>query len=148
MLTTLLLLALGTTPLPATLGDYVLNVPIRIENMRNATSATLNCDILHIGTSATDRVSLGTPGSGRVTVPLVDGAFSGTVTATVVVSAANAIRSTPTTWSCILVFLWRNPDGSIFNESLSSSDERVTLYTRLTGQAIAESTLEVSGPLP
>src|SRR5215211_2311201 len=111
MLISLILLSLGLGPVQrhATFVDYVLNVPLRIENMRNLSSATLNCDIGHQGTLATDRQNLTTPGTGSVVVPLSGGAFTGTLTATVGVSDANALRYPPNRWSCALVFLWRNP---------------------------------------
>ena|SRR5438067_1456805 len=148
MLTTLLLMALFPAHTPPVAADYVLNVPVRIEGMRNLSSAMLSCDIYHFGASPTDRQSLGTPGGGRVTVPLVDGAYTGTLSVTVTVSAANAIRYTPNTYGCSLVFRWRNPDGTEFNESMAGSDERATAYTRMTGQAITENTTEITGPLP
>ena len=148
MLNTLLTLALNLAPAPAPMFvDYVLQVPIRIENMRNVTSATLNCDISHIGTTATDRYNLTTPGSGSVSVPLVNGAYTGTLTVTVNVSAANAIQHPPTTWGCGLIFMWNNPDGTAYNESPTSGALRVTAYTRLTGQEVSEQTVEISGPI-
>jgi len=148
MLISLLLLALAPVQPRAMFADYVLNVPIRIENMRNLTSATLNCDILHIGSSATDRQSLGTPGTGTVAVPLSGGAYTGTLTVTVSVTAANALQHPPTTWSCGLVFRWRNPDGTEYNESPTSNAVRATAYTTLTGQEVLTNTTEISGPLP
>ena len=148
MLTTLLMIALAPINPHTFFADYVLNVPVRIENMRNVSSAFLSCDIYHIGSGSSDRQSLGTPGTGRADVRLTDGAFNGTVTVTVSVSAANAIRYTPNTYSCFLAFRWRNPDGTEFNESVSSTAERGTAYTRLTGQEITENTTEITGPLP
>ena len=148
MLISLLLLALAPVQPRATFADYVLNVPIRIENMRNLSSATLNCDILHIGSTATDRVSLGTPGTGSVPVPLSGGAYTGTLTATVSVTAANALQHPPTTWSCTLVFRWRNPDGTEYNESPTSNTIRAAAYTSITGQEVLTNTTEISGPLP
>jgi hypothetical protein len=129
-------------------ADYVLQVPIRIENMRNLSSATLSCDIFHFGTSPADRQSLGAPGGGSVSVPIVDGAYNGTLQVTVTVSSANAIRYTPNTYGCFLVFRWRNPDGTEFLESTRTSNERAIAYTRLTGQEISENTTEITGPLP
>jgi hypothetical protein len=146
MLTTLLWIALAPINPPTFFADYVLNVPVRIENMRNVTSAFLSCDIFHVGTS-TDRQTLGVPGGGRVDIRLTDGGFNETVTVTVTVPAANAIRYTPTTYSCHLYFRWRNPDGTEFNESVRSNAELGAAYTRLTGQEISENTTEISGPL-
>ena len=148
MLTTLLLVALFPTHTPAVAADYVLNVPVRIEGMRNLSSATLSCDIYHFGASAVDRQSLGIPGGGQVAVPLVDGAYNGTLSVTVTVSASNAIRYTPNTYGCSLIFNWRNPDGTEFLESMAGADARGAAYTRMTGQAITENTTEITGPLP
>ncbi len=146
MLTTLLMVALFPMHTPTVAADYVLQVPIRIENMRNLSSATLSCNILHIGTSAADRESLST--GGQVSVPLTDGAYNGTLSVTVSVSSTMAIRYPPTTWTCGLLFRWRNPDGTEFNESTTGSGERAAAYTRLTGQEITTNTTEISGPLP
>ena len=148
MLITLLMVALVPMHTTMPTADYVLQVPIRIENMRNLSSATLSCDIFHFGTSPADRQSLGTPGGGSVSVPIVDGAYNGTLQVTVTVSSANAIRYTPNTYGCFLVFRWRNPDGTEFLESTRTSNERAIAYTRLTGQEISENTTEITGPLP
>ena len=148
MLISLLMIALAPINAHSFFADYVLNVPVRIENMRNVSSASLTCDIYHFGTSTTDRQALGNPGGGRANITLTDGGFNGTVSVTVTVSAANALRYTPNTYGCALVFLWRNPDGTEFRESLGSSAERATAYTRITGQDVAENTTEITGPLP
>jgi hypothetical protein len=148
MLTALLLLALAPVNTHTFFADYVLNVPVRIENMRNVSSAYLSCDIYHFGSSTTDRQALGNPGGGRANITLTDGGFNGTVSVTVTVSAANALRYTPNTYGCSLVFLWRNPDGTEFNESFRSNDDRATAYTRITGQDITQNTTEITGPLP
>lgn len=148
MLLTLITLAIAPLPARPMFADYVLNVPIRIENMRNLTSVNLSCDIYHIGTAATDKQSLGTPGTGQASVPVSGGNYTGTVTVTVAVSAANAIRYTPNTWSCDLVYQWRNPDGSEFRESVGTDADRAAAYTRLTGQEISTYTTHITGPLP
>ena len=147
MFISLLMLALSPIQPAQPFADYVLNVPVRIENSR-ISSATLNCDIMHIGSSPTDRQSLGTPGGGQVAVPVSGGAFNGTITVTVTVSAANALRYPPTHWGCSLVFRWRNPDGTEFNESFTSNRDRAVAYTRITGQEVADNTTEIMGPLP
>jgi hypothetical protein len=147
MLISLIMLALSPIQPTAPFADYVLNVPIRIENSR-ISSATLSCDIMHIGTDPADRHGLGVPGGGQVPVPVTSGAFNGTVTVTVSVSAANALRYPPTHWSCFLNFRWRNPDGTEFNESFPSNRDRAIAYTRITGQEVSENTTEISGPLP
>lgn len=147
MLISLLVLALSTVQPAPMFVDYVLNVPIRIENMRNLSSATLNCDVSHLGTATTDRYVLTTPGTGSVSVPLSGGAYTGTLTVTVGVTAANALQHPPTTWGCGLVYRWRNPDGTEYNES-PSSIQRAAAYTAITGQAIGENTTEISGPIP
>ena len=150
MLISLIVLSLGLAPVQrhATFVDYVLNVPLRIENMRNLSSATLNCYIGYQGATATDRQALTTPGTGTVAVPLSGGAFTGTVTATVGVSDANALRYPPNRWNCILVFRWRNPDGTEYNASTSSNTERAAAYTAITGQGVLENTTEISGSIP
>ena len=146
MIITLLMVAL--VPMHATppTADYVLQVPIRIENMRNLSSAMLSCTIYHFGTSPSDRQALSV--GSTASVPVVDGAYNGTISVTVSVSAASAIRYTPNTWGCTLVYRWRNPDGTEFNESTRGTDERAIAYTRLTGQEISENTTEITGPLP
>jgi len=145
MLTILLMIALAPIHTHTFFADYVLNVPVRIENMRNVSSAYLTCTILHDGATAADRraLSIGT----RSPITLTNGGFNGTVTVTVPVSAADAIRYTPNMYGCGLVFLWRNPDGTEFNESMRSNAERATAYTRLTGQEIAENSTEITGPI-
>ena len=145
MLTIMLLIALAPVQPPAYFADYVFNIPVRIENMRNVTSAFITCGMTHRGTSAADVRSLGI--GGRANVPLVDGAYNGTITITVPVSAADAIQYPPTNYSCTLVYLWRSPDGSIYNESFATTADRATAFTRLTGQAISENTTEVAGTI-
>jgi hypothetical protein len=146
MLPIILMLAFAPVQPAPTFADYVLNVPVRIENMPNLSSANLSCTIYHFGATAVDRqaLSVGT----QANVPLSGGSYTGTITVTVTVSAANALRYTPNTWSCFLNFRWRNPDGTEFNESMASNADRAIAYTRITGQAISENTTEVSGPLP
>ena len=146
MLIPILMIAFAPAQPPAMFADYVLQVPVRIENM-NLSSASLSCDILHIGTAVTDRVPLGTPGTGCADVPLVGGVYNGTMTVTVTVSAANALRYPPTTWLCGLTYRWRNPDGTEFLESLNSA-ERATAYTRITGQEVTTNTTQITGQLP
>lgn len=145
MLITLLMVALVPMHTTMPTADYVLQVPIRIENMRNLSSATLTCNIYHWGTSPTDRQALAV--GTTVSVPVADGAYNGTMSVTVTVSAASAIRYTPNTWVCGLAFRWLNPDGTEFNE-VANSSERGIAYTRLTGQEITENTTSISGPLP
>jgi len=147
MLISLLALALSTAQPAPVFADYVLNVPLRIENMQNVTGATLSCLIYHYGTEATDRQDLTTPGTGNVNVPLTNGAYSGTMSVTVGVSAANALRYTPNTYLCFLSYTWRNPDGTTFTASLSAA-ERAAAYTQITGQQITENTTSITGPIP
>lgn len=142
MLTIMLLIALAPIQPPAYFADYVFNIPVRIENMRSVTSAWVTCGITHRGISASDVRTLGV--GGRADVPLVDGAYNGTITVTVAVSSSDAIRFPPTNYGCGLVYQWRNPDGTTFTESVDATG-RATAYTRLTGQAISENTSEVAG---
>jgi hypothetical protein len=144
MLTIMLLIALAPAQPPAYFADYVFNIPVRIENMRNITSAWVSCGITHRGSSASDVRTLGV--GGRTDVPLVDGSYNGTITVTVPISASDAIQYPPTNYGCGLVYLWRNPDGATFSESVDATS-RATAYTRLTGQAISEHTTEVAGTI-
>ena len=144
MLTIMLLIALAPIQPPAYFADYVFNVPVRIENMRSVTSAFVSCGITHRGSTATDVRTLGI--GGRTDVPIVDGAYNGTITVTVTVSSSDAIRYPPTNYGCGLVYTWRNPDGSTFTESVDATT-RATAYTRLTGQAISENTTDVGGTI-
>ena len=145
MFAALLMIALAPLNNPAPFADYVISVPLRIENMRNVVSAQLNCGIYHWGT---DRVDLTTPGTGTAAVPIAGGAYTGTVTVTVNVTDSRATLNPPTNWMCMLVYRWRNPDGTIFSESLRGTAERATAYTRGTGQEISENVTEISGPIP
>lgn len=145
MLTIMLLFALAPVKPPMFFVDYVFNVPVRIENMRSVTSVWVTCGILHVGSGAADRTALGI--GGRTNVPISDGAYDGTITVTVPVSSSDAIRFPPNAYGCGLVYQWRNPDGTAFNESVNASG-RATAYTRLTGQDITENTTEIAGTLP
>lgn len=145
MLTIMLLIALAPVKQPAYYANYVFNIPVRIENMRNITRAWVSCGITHRGSSASDVRALGV--GGQTDVPLVDGAYNGTITVTAAVSAGDAIQYPPTNYSCALMYVWRNPDGATFSESVDATT-RATAYTRLTGQAIAENTAEAAGTFP
>jgi hypothetical protein len=147
MLITLLMLGLGTVNAPPPMADFVFQVPVRIENMRHITTALVSCSIIHDAPGLATPVSLGVPGTGTTSVPVADGAYNGTVTVTVTVTPDRLARYAPTSWSCGIAYRWRNPDGSTFTESVRPG-EREGIYTRLTGQAIAEATTTVTGPLP
>ena len=146
MIAALLLLAFAKLPAPAPFAEYVISVPIRIENMRNLASANLSCGVYHWG--PVERVDINVPGSGIAPVPVSGGAYNGTVSVTVRTDDARALRYPPTNWQCYLVYIWRNPDGSLFSESPRSTAERATAYTRITGQEISENVTELSGPIP
>jgi hypothetical protein len=146
MLTIMLLIALAPAQPLAFFADYVFNVPVRIENMHSVTTAWVTCSLTHRGTTASDVRGIGV--GGRTNVTLVDGAYNGTVTVTVPVSSSDAIQYPPTNYQCTLVYEWRNPDGTTYNESPFTSADRATAFTRLTGQAIAQITGDVSGTLP
>jgi len=139
MLTTLLMVALFPMHTPTVAADYVLQVPVRIENMRNLIRATVTCTIL------SDHTELAI--ASQVSVPLTDGAYNGTLSVTVSVPSTMAILHPPNTWNCGLVYSWRNPDGTEFSQSTTTA-ERAAAYTRLTGQEITTNTTEISGPLP
>lgn len=127
---------------PAQAVDFVFNVPVRIENMRNVTRAFVSC-------TAGQTVS-GIPHplgpSSMVDVPLVDGSFHGTIPVNFSVSSGYA-ASDATDWQCALTYLWRMPDGSTFSRSLTSSEDRGALYTRYTGQEVASAHTDESGPV-
>jgi hypothetical protein len=147
MLITLLAVGIGAMYAPAVEPDFVFQVPVRIENMTHITSASVSCSVMHDAPGLATPVSLGVPGTGTTTVPVAAGAYSGTVTVTVQVTTDRLARYTPTSWSCGIAYRWRNPDGTTYTESVRPG-EREGIYTRLTGQAISESTVTVTGPLP
>lgn len=144
MLTILLLFAIAPVKPAPFVVNYVLNVPVRIENM-HITSAEVSCSLVHAEPTGI-RTALTI--AQRVSVPLVDGAFNGVVTVTVAVQDADAIRLPPNIYSCGLFYLWRNPDGSTFSGSTVSVADRAAAYTRLTGQEIAENTTQIEGSIP
>lgn len=148
MLITLIAVGLGAMHAPALEPDFVFQVPVRIENMTHLISAAVNCSVVHDAPGLATPVSLGVPGTGTTAVPVVAGAYNGTLTVTVQVTADRLARYTPTSWGCGLTYRWRNPDGTTFSESVRPG-EREGIYTRSTGQAItSESTVRVTGPLP
>ena len=114
----------------ASATDYTFNVPVRVENLSNATEAGVSCDIDQ-GTLATKR----SVGFGRTEVPLSSGAYTGNVA--VNVNAAPGF----------LAYIWRMPDGTTFNRSTAGGDERNSLYSRYTGQLVASSHLEDGGAI-
>ena len=126
---------------PAAATDYTFNVPVRIENMSNATEAWVACDIYQ-GTLATKR----SVGFGRTEVPLSGGAYSGNI-AVNVNAAAGYLATDADSWGCFLAYIWRMPDGSTFTRSTAGGDERNSLYTRYTGQEVASSHLEDGGAI-
>jgi len=126
---------------PAGATDYTFNVPVRIENMGNATEAWVSCDIYQ-GTLASKR----SVGFGRTEVPLSSGAYSGNI-AVNVNAAAGYIATDADSWGCFLAYVWRMPDGTTFTRSTASGDERNSLYSRYTGQMVAASHLEEGGAI-
>jgi len=147
MLITLVMVGLGAMHAPAPMADFVFQIPVRIENMRHITTALVSCSVVHDAPGLLNPISLGDPGTGTTSVPLTDGAYNGTLTVTVTVTPDRLARYAPTGWSCGIGYRWRNPDGTVFSESVRPG-EREGIYTRLTGQAISEATTTVSGPLP
>ena len=120
--------------------DYTFNVPVRVENMTNATEAWVTCGIYQ-GTLATKREI----GFGRTDIHLASGAYSGTVA--VNVNASPGYTATDAdSWGCGLVYIWNMPDGTSFTRSVYTN-ERDPLYTRYTGQEVASSHLEEGGAI-
>lgn len=127
-------------PAPAQAVDFVFNVPVRIENMRNVTSASVSCGVRQ----TVDGVPHALGASPTVPVPLVDGTYRGTVT--VNFSAGFGYSALDATdWQCWLMYVWRMPDGSTFSRSLSDTDDRNALYTHYTGQEVLSSHLNENG---
>jgi|CXWL01.1.fsa_nt_gi hypothetical protein len=120
--------------------DFTFTVPVRVENMRLAENVRVNCSVIE-DLPTPHAITIG----GSAPVPLVDGAFNGTVTVVVNVSRGWT-RADADRWECGLVYTWRMPDGTLFNRSLYPG-ERNTQFTRYTGQAVASSTLSVGGPV-
>ena len=125
----------------ASATDYTFNVPVRVENLSNATEAWVSCDIYQ-GTLATKR----SVGFGRTEVPLSSGAYTGNV-AVNVNAAPGFLASDADSWGCFLAYIWRMPDGTTFNRSTAGGDERNSLYARYTGQLVASSHLEDGGAI-
>ncbi|HYN82875.1 MAG TPA: hypothetical protein VES88_15405 [Gemmatimonadaceae bacterium] len=147
MLITLIAVGIGAMHAPASAPDFVFQVPVRIENMTHITTASVACEVVHDAPGLPTPINLNVPGTGITSVPVAGGAYAGNVTVTVTVTADRLARYTPTSWSCAITYRWRNPDGTTFTESVRRG-EREGIYTRLTGQAISESTVTVTGPLP
>ena len=147
MLITLVMVGLGAMHEPVPAADFVFQIPVRIENMRHMTSAIVSCAVMHDAPGLPNPISLGDPGTGSASVPVVGGVYNGTVTVTVSVAPDLLARYAPTGWSCGISYRWRNPDGTIFSASVAPG-EREGIYTRLTGQAIGAATTRVSGSLP
>ena len=145
MISPLVILAFGAVHIPLPFADYVFQIPVRIENMRHVTEASASCSILH-ESPGRGPIQLGVPGTGYTSIPVVDGAVNDTITVTVTVTAARIAEYTPTHWDCGLAYRWRNPDGTIFSESLIPGT-REGIYTRLTGQEITTAVVQVRGEL-
>src|SRR6476661_4224535 len=93
---------------PASAADFTFNVPVRIENMRNANEAWVSCDLFQ-GTLGSRR----SVGFGRTEVPIHSGAYTGTV-AVNVNAASGFIATDADSWGCFLIYEWAMPDGSTF----------------------------------
>lgn len=138
----MLLTAVATfAAVPAGASDFTFSVPVRVENMRNATAAWVSCDIF-MGSGSTKR----SVGFGRSDVPLSGGAYSGDVSVNVN-AASGFMASDADSWGCFLTYLWRMPDGSTFLRSTYTGDERNLLYTRYTGQEVASFHTEEGGSI-
>ena len=135
------IIAAALSAIPAYASDFTFNVPVRIENMHNATQAWVNCAVYQ-GSSYSRR----SVGSGRSEIVLHDGAYTGTVPVNIDVYSGYTPNDV-TDWGCGLVYLWHMPDGSTFNRSTSTSDERNSLYTRYTGQEVGSFHMEEGGSI-
>lgn len=138
-----LLLALGAivSAVPAGAADFTFNVPVRVDNMNNATQGWVSCDIYQ-GTGASRR----SVGFGRTDIAIRSGAYAGNVSVTV--NAASGFAATDAdSWGCFLTYVWNMPDGSTFLRSTYTGDERNSLYTRYTGQEVASSHTEDGGAI-
>ena len=136
-----LVITAASSAAPTYASDFTFNVPVRIENMTNATQAWVSCGVYQ-GSSYSRR----SVGSGRAEVALHDGAYAGTVPVNIDVYSGYTPNDV-TDWGCGLVYLWRMPDGSTFNRSTSSADERNSLYTRYTGQEVASFHMDEGGSI-
>jgi hypothetical protein len=127
---------------PAFADDYTFTVPLRIENMDHATGGLVACGIYN--RSGPIPRALG-PG-GQTWFTITDGNYSGNVVVPVNLGSGYT-RADATHWQCHVAYFWRMPDGSIFNRSLTAGT-RASEYQRYTGQAVASTVEEVSGPIP
>jgi hypothetical protein len=145
MINPALVLAFSALTAPTLDASYVFRVPVRIENMTHVNEAAIACNVV-LETPTRTSISIGTPGTALVWIPVRDGALNDTVTITVTVPAAQLALGTPVRWSCFLVYHFRNPDGTVFRES-TLEGERERAYTRSTGQEITTAVVNVGGPL-
>jgi hypothetical protein len=120
--------------------DYVFTLPVRIENMRNMESANATCGVEGI---AARRLPAGT-GYTYVPVPLVDGAYNGTLTIRVTLPVGFTRADFPR-WACGIVYRWPRPAGA---SAGYGSDEQNLLYATETGQTVASSVLRTEGAFP
>lgn len=118
------------TTAPASAADFTFHVPVRIQNMRHAVAAWVNCDVIRVEGIRRTAIAFG-----RADIPLRDGAFEGTVPVAFDTQSGFA-SSDANEWACSLVYNWRMPDGTIATRG-ASEEERAALYTRYTGQEIA-----------
>lgn len=144
MLPALFLVGLASLHAPSPVfANYVFTIPVRIESMTHITAAHVSCTLSHTSPT-TAPTSLG---SARTAVPIVDGNFAGNIVVTVVATDSRVAAYPPTSYSCVLVYSWRNPDGTIYSESLLLG-LREGIYTRMTGQEISIATVEAAGTIP
>ena len=149
MINPVLVLAFSVLSAPTTPtldASYVFRVPVRIENMRHVTRASVSCNII-LDRPGSTPIGVGTTGPEMVWTPVTDGALTDTVTITVTLSSTVLATGTPVRWSCGLTYDFRNPDGTIVHSSFVEG-ERERVYTRSTGQEITTAVVTVGGPLP
>ena len=128
------------TTAPVSAADFTFNIPVRIQNMRNAEAAWVSCDVFRA--EGTRRTAIA---FGRTDIELRDGAYEGTVTVAFNVQPGFA-SSDATDWGCLLIYNWRMPDGTIATRGATEA-ERALLYTRYTGQEIASRHTEEAAPI-
>ncbi|QGZ96705.1 hypothetical protein [Terricaulis silvestris] len=118
--------------------DYVFTLPVRIENMRNMESADATC-----GVEGLRRLPAGA-GYTYVPIPLIDGAYNGTLTIRVTLPVGFTRADFPR-WACGIIYRWRRPAGA---SAGYGSGEQNLLYATETGQTVASSVLRTEGAFP
>jgi hypothetical protein len=121
--------------------DFEFTVPVRIENMRHITGASVTCGLE--GYRGTRTLPVGSTFS-YTPVPIVDGAYTGSITVRITLPTGVA-RSDFPRWQCGLMYSWPRPAGATGGYSTGDEHE---LYAIETTQVVARSSVQARGDVP